>query len=109
MCRHRTGLSLKLVAGFFSLLIHRSVLNVLRKTLLWKWLETGWVKKQEEKRKLLLETPSKIPVMNSDTMETKYKEMYKENMLNSQFSYIDYSVCKQKDAIVTVQGAACWS
>lgn len=31
---------------FFSLLIHRSVLNVLRKTLLWKWLETEWVKKQ---------------------------------------------------------------
>lgn len=45
--------------------------------------------------------------MYSDTMETKYKEMYKENMLNSQFSYIDYSVCKQKDAIVTVQGAMC--
>lgn len=57
----------------------------------------------------MLETPSKITVTNSDTMETKYKEMYKENMLNSQFSYIDYSVCKQKDAIVTVQGAVCWS
>lgn len=45
--------------------------------------------------------------MNSDTLETKYKEMYKENMLNSLFCYIDYSVCKQKDATLTVQGVVC--